>query len=57
MKPGDVVMFKTSDREEQWTVGLLLRLDNFLGVAEVLVGEDVHYAPKRLLKPYRWSQV
>jgi len=51
MKNGDHVRFKTYDGQEYWQEGLLLRLDEFMSVAEIItLGGVICYAPKRLIK-------
>ena len=51
MKNGDHVRFKTYDGQEYWQEGLLLRLDEFMSVAEIItLGGIICYAPKRLIK-------
>lgn len=51
MKNGDHVRFKTYDGQEYWQEGLVLRLDEFMSVAEIItLGGIIFYAPKRLVK-------
>ena len=49
---GELVRFKTSELDQEWKIGLVVRFDRFLRVAEVLVAGDLYYAPQRLVKPY-----
>ena len=49
MNAGDLVRFKTYDTQEEWQVGLLLRLDRFLSVGEVMINDFIYYAPLRLI--------
>ena len=54
MKNGDHVRFKTYDGQEYWQEGLLLRLDEFMGVGEVITLRGViFYAPERLIEVTR----
>ena len=50
MRAGDLVRFKAHDYQEGWTTGLLLRIDPFLKVGEILVNDYIFYAPHRLIK-------
>jgi len=49
---GELIRFKTSERDLEWKVGLVVKFDGFLKIAEVLVDGELHYAPERLLRPY-----
>jgi|5B_taG_2_1085324.scaffolds.fasta_scaffold18190_7 hypothetical protein len=50
MRNGDHVRFKTYDGQEYWQEGLLLRFDDFMGVAEIItLGGIICYAPQRLV--------
>ena len=50
MRKGDHVKFKTYDGQEYWQEGLLLRFDDFMGVAEIItLGGIICYAPQRLV--------
>ena len=50
MRKGDNVRFKTYDGQEYWQEGLLLRFDDFMGVAEIItLGGIICYAPQRLV--------
>jgi hypothetical protein len=53
MRVGDLVRFKTNDRELDWKVGLLLRYDKFIKVAEILKDDRLYYAPGRLVNVYQ----
>jgi hypothetical protein len=48
---GQLVRFKSSEFDREWKVGLIVKYDRFLGIAEVLVDGELHYAPRRLVKP------
>lgn len=51
MYNGDHVKFKTYDGQEYWQEGLILRFDEFMGVAEIITLRGViFYAPLRLVK-------
>ena len=51
MKNGDHVRFKTYDGQEYSQEGLLLRIDGFMGIAEIItLGGIICYAPKRLIE-------
>ena len=53
MRVGDLVRFKTHDNEADWNIGLLLRYDKFIKVAEILKDENIYYAPGRLVNVYK----
>jgi len=48
MRSGDLVCFKEHDHDEE-KVGLLLRYDEVLKVAEIMCDERLYYAPGRLV--------
>ncbi len=51
MKNGDHVRFKTYDGQEYWQEGLLLRLDEFMLLGEIVTLTGfICYAPKRLIE-------
>jgi hypothetical protein len=50
MRAGDLVRFKMNEHQPKWMLGLLLRYDRFLKVAEILSGEHLYYAPGRLVE-------
>jgi len=50
MRAGDLVRFKVHEFQEEWTIGLLIRLDPFMKVGEILVNDSIFYAPLRLIK-------
>jgi hypothetical protein len=50
MRVGDLVRFKTSETETEWQVGLLLRYDKFIKIAEILKDDRIYYAPGRLVE-------
>jgi hypothetical protein len=49
---GELVRFKTYEMQPEWKIGLVLRHDKFLGIVEILVDGELHYAPKRLVHAY-----
>ena len=53
MRAGDLVRFKTHDNEADCNIGLLLRYDKFIKVAEILKDENIYYAPGRLVNVYK----
>ena len=53
MRVGDLVRFKPSDHHPEWMIGLLLRYDKFIKVAEIEVNGLVHYAPARLVQVHQ----
>ncbi len=53
MRVGDLVHFKTHENEPEWRVGLLLRYDKLIKVAEILKDERLYYAPGRLTRVYQ----
>lgn len=50
MRVGDLVRFTEHDYDRQTKVGLLLRYDKVLKVAEILCGDRLYYAPGRLVE-------
>ena len=50
MRVGDLVRFTEHDYDQQTKVGLLLRYDKVLKVAEIMCGERIYYAPGRLVE-------
>jgi len=52
IQTGELIRFKTSEHDLEWKVGLVVRFDRFLRVAEVLEDGELHYAPQRLVRPY-----
>jgi hypothetical protein len=56
MRVGDLVRFKTHEYEPEWRVGLLLRYDKVLKVAEILSGDRLYYAPGRLIDVHKRGQ-
>lgn len=53
MRAGDLVRFKTHDSEDAFRVGLLLRYDKLLKIAEILKDDNLFYAPGRLVEIYQ----
>ena len=53
MRVGDLVRFKTHDGENGFNIGLLLRYDKVLKIAEILKDDNLFYAPGRLVETYR----
>lgn len=49
MEAGKYVKFKLYDHDPMWQHGLLIRYDNFLGIGEIMVGDNLFYAPSRLI--------
>ena len=49
---GQLVRFKVSELDKDWKIGLVVKFDRFLRVAEVLVNGDLYYAPLRLIRDY-----
>ena len=49
---GEAVRFRVSDLDEVWKVGLVVNFDQFLGIVEILVEDELYYAPQRLVRPY-----
>ena len=54
MNTGDIVRFKTVDYGD-WQKGLLIQKDEYLKVAQILVGEYVFYAPLRLVEALSYN--
>jgi hypothetical protein len=52
MQPGQLVKFKSCDSQTTWEVGLVMKYDKFLHIAEILAGDVLYYAPRRLIVPY-----
>jgi hypothetical protein len=50
MRVGDLVRFTEHDYDRQTKVGLLLRYDKLLKVAEIMCGERLYYVPGRLVE-------
>jgi len=50
MRRGDLVRFKVHELQEEWSTGLLLRLDPYMRVGEILLNDYIFYAPRRLIK-------
>jgi len=50
MRVGDLVRFREHDHDYPTKVGLLIRYDKVLKVAEILCGEHLYYAPGRLVE-------
>ncbi len=53
MRAGDLVRFKVYETQEEFQIGLLLRYDKVLKVAEILQSDIIYYAPGRLVETYR----
>ncbi len=53
MRVGDLVRFKTHDLETEWQIGLLIRYDKFIKVAEIIKDQNLYYAPGRLVEVYQ----
>jgi hypothetical protein len=53
MRVGDLVRFKITEFDSQWSVGLLLRYDSFLKIGEILKEDRVYYAPGRFIEVHR----
>ena len=49
MRVGDLVRFREHDND-QIKVGLLVRYDKLIKVAEIMCGEHIYYAPGRLVE-------
>ncbi len=52
MRVGDLVRFKTHDLETEWQIGLLIRYDKFIKVAEIMKDGRLYYVPGRLVNVY-----
>ena len=50
--PGELIRFRTCEQDLEWKIGLVVRFDRFLRVAEVLVDGQLYYALERLTRPY-----
>jgi len=55
MRVGDLVRFKSHDHDE-WRLGLLVRYDKILKVAEIIVEDMLFYAPGRLVQTHQRGQ-
>ena len=53
MRVGDLVRFKTADNQKEFQIGLLLRYDKVLKIAEILKDDILYYAPGRLVEAYQ----
>lgn len=53
MRAGDLVRFKTTERDSEWLIGLLLRYDRFTKIAEILSDDQVYYTPGRLVEVHQ----
>jgi hypothetical protein len=53
MRVGDLVRFKTNDNEDEWKIGLLVRYDKVLKVAEIIMEDTLFYAPGRLVETHQ----
>ena len=53
MRGGDLVRFKANDVEQHWQVGLLIRYDKYIKIGEIQIGDNIYYAPGRLIETYR----
>ncbi len=49
MRVGDLVRFREHDNDEV-KVGLLLRYDKYLSIAEIMCDDRLYYAPGRLVE-------
>jgi hypothetical protein len=56
MNVGDLVRFKMNDHQQDWMIGLLLRYDKYIKIAEIMCGEHTYYAPGRLVEIHRRGQ-
>ena len=56
IQAGELVKFKTSEFDSEWKIGLVIKFDKFLRVAEILVDDESHFAPERLVYPYLETQ-
>ena len=52
MRVGDLVRFKAHEHAE-WQIGLLVKYDKFLKIAEIIKGDTVFYAPGRFVETYQ----
>jgi hypothetical protein len=55
MRVGDLVRFKPYEHAG-WSIGLLLRYDKFIKIAEILKDNNLFYAPGRLVETYQRGQ-
>jgi hypothetical protein len=53
MRVGDLVRFKSHEGESTWRIGLLLRYDRFIKIAEIMHQDNLYYAPGRLVEVHR----
>lgn len=53
MRVGDLVRFKSNDHQSEWSIGLLIRYDKFIKVAEIEVNGHIYYAPARLVQTHQ----
>ena len=54
MRAGDLVRFKMNDYQTEWSLGLLLRYDKVIKVAEISdFSGNIHYAPARLVQTHQ----
>lgn len=52
MRVGDLVRFKEHEGQKEFKVGLLLRYDKFIKIAEIMKDGRLYYAPGRLVNVY-----
>ncbi len=52
MRVGDLVRFREHESDEL-KVGLLVRYDKFIKVAEIIKDQNLYYAPGRLVEVYQ----
>lgn len=52
MRVGDLVRFKEHEGQKEFKVGLLLRYDKFIKIAEIIKDGRLYYAPGRLVNVY-----
>ena len=50
MRVGDLVRFREHDNDYPTKMGLLVRYDKVLKVAEIICGDRLYYAPGRLVE-------
>jgi hypothetical protein len=53
MRVGDLVRFKEHENEVDFKVGLLVRYDKFIKVAEIMEDDRLYYVPARLVEVYK----
>lgn len=53
MRVGDLVRFKPHDNQPDWLIGLLIRYDKFIKIAEIESNGQIHYAPARLVQTHQ----